>query len=276
METVIANPTPANGTTATPAQQEPVSSTGTAPTNGEARQSAPVEDNFTRVDPNTLPPQLKQTYENMLRDYKDKTARVSETAKTEAAKMTEAYKKKADFYDAFVQHEDLVKYYEDFRQKLTQPPANPTDPQNQEIQTVKQQIQEIQAQKVIEDFQNAKNEKGDFINGDFEKLGNIVVGEIPNQDGTKNTYSLLRAAVELASGTTPAEKLMNGYKSAKATFDAIFEEGKKMGMGRIQAKVRNSSLPPSSVNPGSSAPHRAKNALEALQFAKQGLLPPNE
>ena len=68
--------------------------------------------------------------------------------------------------------------------------------------------------------------------------------------------------------------LKGGVGPAKATYDAIFEEGKKAGKGQMQQRAQNGSFVPSGTTAVSgTAPHRAKNALEALQFAKQGLMP---
>ena len=124
----------------------------------------------------------------------------------------------------------------------------------------------------IKAFEEAKNEKGELLHPDFEKFSGLRLGTHPQA----GEYDLLRAAIELAPGETPQEKMENGYKAAKATYDAMFEEGKKAGMGRLQTKARNGTFAPSSVNAGSTAPHRAKNAVEALEFARKGLAVPNE
>src|SRR5882724_9055989 len=82
-ETAVASPTPETQTATPGASQEPVSSgSGTVQTNGsEAPATAPSEDSFYSGDPNSLPPELKQAYTNMLKDYKQKTTSIADVRK---------------------------------------------------------------------------------------------------------------------------------------------------------------------------------------------------
>ena len=136
----------------------------------------------------------------------------------------------------------------------------------------KAQVEEIQSEVVK--FESAVDDKGKPLHPDFAALGEIHIGSLARPNGKEDRYSLLRFAIETAPGNTPTEKLENGYKAAKAVRDAIFEEGKKAGMGRLQQKSAAASIPPSgSFAPSGTAPAKAKNALEAIQFARQGLSP---
>lgn len=273
----LTNPNPAGAAAATPSATEPATATsGTVQPNGAANgQSASVEEMFGNVDPKTLPPQLKSVYDNMLRGFKEKTTKVAETVKSEVAKATEAYRQKAEFYDQVAQQEEFVKMWNEHVQKATQSqPANDADPKltkfEQELQAVKMELQTAKTLEVINAFAEAKSEAGDKLHPDFDKLSGFKLGTHQRA----GEYDLLRTAIELAPGNTPQEKMENGYKAAKATYDAIFEEGKKAGMGRIQDKVRRGSMAPSSSSsPQSIAARPPKNALEALEFARQGLAP---
>lgn len=250
--------------------------------NGEAGsgQSATGSESFIPqgVDLKSLPPALRAHIEkmnsDMVRGFTEKTTKLAQTIKTETEKAVEAYRQKAEFYDQFVNHPDLVKQYNDYVARLQQQATAQQEKTGavdekviQEIQQIKTELQTAKVLEHVNAFADAKDGKGALLHPDFEKLSNFKIGT----HSKAGDYDLLRASVELAPGKTPQEKLENGYKAAKATYDAIFEEGRKAGMGRIQQKLKNGSLPPSTSTAASIAPRRPKNAMEALEFARQGL-----
>jgi hypothetical protein len=251
--------------------------TGTVPPNGEANDGvAPAgEETFTKVDPKTLPPQLRQSYENMLRDYKEKTTKISETIKSESSKEAVAYRQQAEAYDQIAQQEEFVRQWNEYVQKSqNQTKEEPGDPKLSQLeakfQEINQKLQLSEMSQITEAFADAVNEKGVKLHPEFDELNSLSIGQV--QDG--EDFSLLRACVELAQGSNPQEKLANGYKSAKAAYNAIFESGKKAGMGRVQAKVMNGSQPP--TNSGgdilSVTDKKPKSAKEALDMARKGLV----
>lgn len=273
----LTNSNPGDGTTAT-LETAPATANGTVHTNGEAAgaQSASVgEETFTKVDPRTLPPALRQSYDNMLRDYKEKTTKLSETIKSEAAKATEAYRAKAEFYDQIAAQEEFVKQWNDHVQKSQAANNGQTetgDPalskMEQKIKEMSEKLQMTEMSQVTDAFAEAVNEKGEKLHPDFDMLNSISIGK---HNGTDD-YSLLRAAIELATGNSPQEKLAVGYKEAKRIYDSIFEQGKKAGMGRLQAKALNGSLPPTNAGGEvlSVTDKKPKNAHEALAMARRG------
>lgn len=251
----------------------------TSPNGGQATEAAPT-DLFQGMDPNKLPPQAKVFYDQMLKDYREKTTRLSETIKSEAAKAAEAYKSKAETYDQIAAQEEFVKQWNEYVKKSQgqgENPQNPGDPVLTEMKAkldeMNQKIQLNEMAQITESFADAVNEKGEKIHPDFDALNDIVVGEIAN-GSQKEPFSLLRAAVELANGNSPQEKLANGYKMAKAARDAIFEEGRKAGMGRVQQKVINGTQPAAhSVGETLSVTDKKpKNAREALDMARKGII----
>jgi len=274
----LENSTPETGATAT-AEMPPVSGTGTVQANGEATGVAPAgEETFTKVDPNKLPPQLRESYNNMLRDYKEKTQRISETTKSEVEKAVQAYRDKAAQYDQIATQEEFVKQWNEYVQKTqaqTGQAPQEGDPvlsqMKAQLQEMNQKIQLSEMAQITEAFAEAENEKGEKINQAFDALNNISIGKLQIGNETED-FSLLRACIELDSSKTPQEKLANGYKMAKAVYDQIFESGKKAGMGRLQTKVNNGSLPPtnSSSEGLSMTERKPKNAREALEMAKRG------
>lgn len=284
MNEPISTATPGSEAPATPETGTETPANGNGQLNGEAGngQSATGSDSFLPqgLDLKTLPPALRAHLENvnkeMVRGFTEKTTKLSETIKAETAKAVASYKEKAEFYDQFVAHEDLVKYYNDYANRLQQKATMQQETTGHVDNELKQEIQQIKTElatsktlEIVNAFAEAKDEKGNLVHPDFEKLSGIKIGK-HDQGGE---IDILRTAISIAPGKTPAEKLENGYRAAKAAYDSIFEEGRKAGMGRLQAKAKNGSLPPSSSAASSTASRRPKDALEALQFARQGLVP---
>lgn len=275
----LATDNPTAGIADNPATEPAVPVNGTSATNGQATGAAPADELFKGVDPNKLPPEVKAHYDSMLRDYREKTTKLSETIKSESQKATEAYRQKAELYDQIAQQEEFVRQWNDYVQKAQSSgqPANPADPvlnqMKQQIQEMNQKIQQTELAQVTEAFAEAVNEKGEKLHPEFDQLNGIFIGKL--QEGQESEdFSLLRACIELSPGSNPQEKLANGYKAAKAVHDAIFEAGKKAGMGRVQAKVQNGTIPP--TNAGGEGltitEKKPKNAQEALEMAKKGLM----
>lgn len=278
---LVETPNPKVDSAANPAPSEPAPTPGTSqPSSDATGQGASAEETFTQVNPNTLPPQLRESYNNMLRDYKAKTTGIADRVKTETEKATQEYRDKADWYDKILGQEEFVKQWNTYVDRINQETAaRENDPQavmQKELAQLKAQVQESTTLEAINTFANAKNEKGELAHPDFDKLNSISVGEFDTGNGKRAQMSMLNVAIRMAEGDTPQERIANGYKSANAVYNAIYEEGKKAGLGRMQTKALSSSEPPTISQPGSLAPHRAKNALEALEFARQGLAVPKD
>lgn len=283
METDISTAAPEVDATAPSATGTDAAQNGNGQPNSQANgQSAAGSESFVpkNVDLNTLPPQVRayvdEVNKQMVRGFTEKTTKLSETVKSETAKAVEAFKQKAEFYDQIAKEEAFVKMWNEHVQRSSQPDPN-VDPTQQKLEAIERRQQEIDVKvrtaetlEVINAFAEAKDAKGQKLHPDFDKLSELKIGTHQKS----GQYDLLRAAIELAPGNSSHEKMENGYKAAKATYDAIFEEGKKAGMGRVQQRAQNGSFAPTGVtNATGTAPHRAKDAMEALQFAKQGLMP---
>lgn len=264
-------------------------SNGTGTSNGEASQSATVQDSFIPegVDINTLPPNVRAMVDkinkDMVRGFTEKTTKLSETTKSEVAKAVEAYKQKAEFYDSIASQEAFVNKWNEYvkeQEKSAQGHGSVDangDPivnqMKQELQEMKQKMQISEMSQITEAFAEAVNEKGEKLHPEFDALNNFSLGKIQNGNQAEE-FSLLRASIELAPGKTPQEKLANGYKAAKATYDAIFEMGKKAGMGRLQTKALNGSLPPSNstIEGLTTTDKKPKSAKEAMDLARRGVM----
>lgn len=279
MDNQISGDTQAAPVVDTPATGQTTDAAGTPQANGQpGGQSGHVEDIFQGVDPAKLPPELRPHLDSMVRKYREKTEKLSETVKSEVTKATEAYKKKAEFYDQLAAEKEFVDQWNAHVQKRQTVQNQNVDPTQKELAEIKERQAALELKAAaaenldaINGFANAKDEKGTLLHPEFDDLSSIMVATHPE---TGKEISLIQLAILTAPGNTVQERLDAGYKKAKASYDAIFEKGKKAGMGRLQDKVRGSSMEPSSMHNVTGQASRApKNALEALQFAKQGLAP---
>lgn len=248
---------------------------GTSGTDGQAQGGAPDEI-FKGIDPQKLPPELKKTYDSMLTDYRGKTAKLSESIKAEVEKATQSYKSKADMYDSISAQEEFVTKWNEYVQKSQ---ANPNQNGDPVLEKVKAQVDEMnrkmqtqEMEQVTNAFAEAVDDKGVKVHPNFDKLNDIMVGSLKEGDSVEG-YSLLRAAIELSPGT-PQEKLVGGYKKADEIYKAIFEEGRKAGMGRVRDKILNGTLPPTGGTNDSLTitEKKPRNAREALDMAKRGVI----
>lgn len=225
------------------------------------------------IDPKTLPPALKAVYDNLYRDYQKKTTSIAERVKAEVAKSVSGYKEKAEQFEQIVNNDEFVKMWNDYveKSKSAQSNGRPVDEVSKKLQDIEVKLKTQESLEAINIFADAKDEKGEMLHPDFDRLSEIKIGT-HSQSGE---YDLLRAAIELAPGDSYMEKLENGYQAAKEVYDTIFEEGRKAGMGRMNDKVKNSTYAPSagSSKLSSYAQKQPANALEALEMARKGLLP---
>jgi len=252
--------------------------------NGEATegQSATGSENFIPqgVDVNSLPPALRAHVEKinkeMVRGFTEKTQQLAEKIKAETEKSVSSYKQKAEWFDRVsandVARERINKVIEELTreaQQQQQQTGHVDESLKQEVRQIKTELETEKMTQYVNAFADAKDEKGTPLHPEFEKYASLSVGKLP--DGS--SASLLRIAAMVAPGNTAQEKLTNGYKAAEQFYKSILEEGRKLGMGRVQAKVRNGSIPPTSSASTNVANRRPKNALEAIEMARQGLAP---
>jgi len=276
MELTADNPAPVGADN--PSVEPAAVDNGTGTADGQVSGGTPEsqdQDIFKGIDPKTLTPKERQLYNSMLTDYRTKTGKLSETVKSQVEKEVAAYREKASQYEMIANEEAFVKQWNDYvkkTQEQTGESPKQGDPVLTELQekfkSMEQKLQQAELSKVTDAFAEAVDDKGVKLRPDFDALNNKIIGKVGNEE-----YSLLRASIEMASGRTPQEKLANGYKAAKAFHDAIFEEGRKAGLGRLQEKSRNGTIPPS--NSGgevlTTTEKRPKNAHEALQMARRGI-----
>lgn len=295
-EPAVMSPTP-DAAPATPVT-EPAAANGTVqPVSGDAPgQSAPAEETFLSADPTTLPPQLRQAYENMLRDYKTKTTKLADERKQYSG--FEDYRKKAEVYDQLSQDERFVQYWNSQNSPQIPPQPNGQDQaMQQELQQLWLEAQsdpnkaiefhrkvaqmemsqltqkqaeierkqlESDAVNVVDAFADAVDEKGQKLRPDFDDPHmQFLINSVINQNPPK-TQKEWQTAITKA------------YDHAKSVYQDIFTKGKSAAQGAIQTKAQNSTEKPSTsvgeVYSGSDP--KKLTAAEAVNLARKGIRVP--
>ena len=238
------------------------------------------------VDVNTLPPvlraELDRINKEMVRGFTTKTEEIANQRKEyEAAKQdAELFKQ----YKSTLQDERFVQQWNEYvksQSQVAENEGNEVDPEIAELkQTVAAMVQENQATKAmtfIDAWASAKDENGTPLRPEFGDFEAIKVNEGNN---------LMNLCIELARNDISAKGgkmspdliLDSGYKMAKDLHARIFEEGRKSAFGKVQAKIRNASQPPTvptnqTVFSGDS---KSIDGAKALAMAKKGIQIPRE
>lgn len=252
--------------------------TGEASTqNGQTASSA---ESFTNVDPNSLAPELKESYNNMLRDYKRKTAEIADKRRS-----IQEVEEKANRFDQISSDEAFVKFYNGYgKETPSSPDAESSTVDDEEdftkafesrenfakyVQkingTLKEQLEvtqkDLQVQKADRLISSFKSRAG---NEDFESL---------NRDGLVTGY------VQLNRPKSEAEwekTLTSARDYARKIYGSARQEGKREALGTIEKKVESSSeVPtesPSQIYSGT-AP-KELSAREAMELARKGIKVP--
>lgn len=250
--------TTANPSTVTTTGTEPVATTTTATTTtGEAQttqdQAAPGGDTFTQVDPNSLAPKDRASYDNMLRDYKKKTAEAAE------------YRRKADAYDTWqrnqaaeaakITDDDFNRAFENKEgfQTLIQKTAEPV---LSELKATKQELAATKADLFVKDFKTKHT--------DFDDL---------DSDGLITGYVQLNPPKTEGEWMTTVKTAYDYAKKLRSKYEDL---GYKRGISRVQEKADQSTALPSGGNaPTYSGPDpKTLTAEQAVELAMKGIRVP--
>lgn len=292
---VESNPAPAAPAAPAPAEsQAPVVPAGTPEgQNGPAQtqeQGASVEEQFSNVDPKTLPPELQAIYKSMQADYTKKTQKAAE-----AAKKAEAYdqltgdqrfrdywsglsrKEKTEFKEQKAEVEKTLgqkitddEFSKAFENKdnflnLLKRVADDSRSQDQKrIQELEQKLTVNEAADVVEAFATEIGQDGKPLRPDFYEMNdpkyNLITGFLqvnPPEDQSPQAYT---------------ERLNQAYSWAKSLTQDFYAKGKNEALSIIQKKAAASSQPPTQAAKNSVSAKDAKNITprEALEMAKRG------
>lgn len=259
----ISNPTPDATQTATPATGpangtvgtvDPTRNVSDAPTQSD--QTAPDETFTSSVDPKSLSPKERKAYDNMLSDYKKKTAEIAQQRREWEQKLKEA-EEKAQRFDQISSDEEFVTYCNQ-RQEQAQssqgqhngsPEMAPIDPV-----TVKREVDVLKANLLIKDFKTKPGHE------DFDELeqNQLISGYIErNPPRTEKEWN---------------DRLEKAYAWAKSLKQNWYESGRKSALQRIDEKVSSSVQPPtSSPAPAFSGDPKKLSVAEAVDLAKRGI-----
>lgn len=261
------------------------SSNGTTETtetkSSEAPQTAPAEETFTTVDLKTLDKKNLEAYNNMLRDYKKKTAAIAE-----ASKRYERYKdvdidaalQKAQYFEQLSQDENIRNYLNS-ASEAAQESISPeewtqmqSDPQKM-AEFVQSQVAQAQA-KMAQQQQLAV---------DAAKFVDSFAGEMDNQTGQKKRADfgeLLELGLinhfrigQMASGgpETWGPALETAYTEAKNLYKKVYDKVQADLKKAAKETISNSSEMPSASGPNIAAKMRNPNDVaEAYELAKRG------
>lgn len=290
--------TPVEAVAEAPGQSAPVSVGTPEGQNGSAgtqEQSASVEDNFSNIDPKTLPPELQAIYKNLQADYTKKTQSIAE-----ARKKAEAYdhiskdqrfvdywsglnkQQKAEFKEQKAEAEKrlgekitderFAKAFnskDDFLALLEEVVQDRSEKSQKKIEALEKQLSLKDAADVVESFASQVDPKtGQAMRPDFYKLdedqlisGFLTINQPEN--GSQDAY---------------LAKLNEAYSWAKSVSSKYYELGKKETLARIQQKAATSTeMPTNSVKTAWTGGDPKKMSVsELVALAKKGIRVPRD
>lgn len=281
--TAVAEPASAPAGQAVPAAPQTPSQNGQAATQA---QSAPAEESFSSVDPETLPPELKAIYKNLQADYTKKLQPIADI------------RKKADAYDAVSRDQRFVDYWkglnqtqkadykeqkaevekklgekisdEDFTKAfnskdeflsfLERVVQDRSEKSQKKIEKLEQQLSLKESREVIDDFAIETGTDGKPLRPDFDSLNEeqLITGYL-NVNPPENT-----------SREAYIAKLNEAYGWAKHVSQKYIEKGKAEALQIIQKKAAASTEPPTSSAKGAYTGPKMPSVREAIELAKKG------
>ena len=275
----------AQATTETPSQNGSAASQA---------QSAPVEESFSNLDPQTLPPEMQAVYKQMQADYTKKTMSVADLRKkadqfdqlAQDKRVVDfvnglSKEQKADYKEQkaevekqlgeIIPDEEFQKLFqtkEGFLELIAKVVEAKSEKTQKKIAELEQYKQVTDASRIVEAFATEQDAEGKPVRPDFYKL---------DEDGLINGY--LRLAVpEGAPSQEYQAKLQEAYRWAKATTQKYFDAGKAEALKIIQAKAATSThLPTTTAKGAYTGPDPKKiTPLEAFEMAKKGIRIPQQ
>lgn len=290
--TVVAEPVTGAGAQAPVSTGQAASpSVGTPNPSGQAStqgQSASVEDKFSNVDPETLPPELKAIYKNLQADYTKKTQGVAQVKQKadyfdqlsnnqkfkdywtgqNRQEKTEFKEQKAEIEKKLGEKISDKEFFESFQSKdgfldlLEKVVKDRTEGLSKKNDELSKQLSVKEAADVVESFATQMDKDGKAVRPDFYKL---------DEDGLITGY----LTVNQPEGANPKvyqQKLNEAYTWAKQVTQKYYEAGRQEALTRIQQKAAASTEMPTQAAKGAyNGPDPKKlTPREAIEYAKKG------
>lgn len=252
-------------------------------------QGASTQDNFSNIDPKTLPPELQAVYKNLQADYTKKTQSIAERAKkadsydqiSRDPRFVEYWsglnkQQKADFKDQKAEAEKRLgekipddRFQKAFESKdgfldlIAEVVKETSAKDRKEIDDLKQYRTVNEASSIVESFATEAGPDGKPLRPDFYGL---------DEDGLINGFLRLNAPDKGYSASEYPGKLNEAYSWAKTLSQKYYEKGKQEALARIQEKVKTSSHPPTQAVKGaySGGDPKKLSVREAMDMAKRG------
>lgn len=275
----------------------PETSNGQAAPDVNQGQGATAEENFTSIDPKTLPPELQAIHKSLLGDYTKKTMAIAEERKL-LAKASD----KAKAYDELTNNTRFKETWAEMdRREKTQ------------FKEQKAEAEKRLGEKISdEEFMKAFNSKDEFLSllekvvEDKRAKDQKKIIELEQKVGTSEAANIIDSiALEVGKDGKPVrpdfysldeDQLITGYLRlnvtenpadfqsrvteaydwAKSVSHKYYEKGKADGLKIVQTKVQNSTEPPtiSSKNAYTGTDPKKLDASEAVALARKGIRVP--
>lgn len=259
---------------------------------GQATQeSAPANvETFTKVDVNTLNAKDREAYNNMLRDYKAKTAEIASQRKQYEGINLEELRQKAELYDRAIQEQQAhaaktsdQSMQEELQLLWQEAQTDPmkavefhrrianleVDKVREAVDAMKQEKLEAEAMTFVKSFATATDPKtGEPLRPDYDSVDDTglirhffdeFLAEHPNMS-TKDWPKAIETA----------------WSKAKASYDGIYQKGFQAALAKQQAKADGSTEIPTGASMSNerllSQQDAAKLTVkEAVELARQGI-----
>lgn len=273
-------PTPAPAPAAAPGTAEPQKGSEAPATSAPAAQgeAAPSEDSFLSNDPKSLPPELRKHYDNMLRDYKRKTADVAELRKrAEAFDAIRQDKRFVDFWTNQVALEQqALRKLEDTKQGM-----DVSDEEFEKALSSKQEFLKLMA-KVAQGSTQDIQKKLEQTQAELTTSRASEAIEEFAEQGHQDIYDLESnyGFISYQFKADPNIKLDDAYNNAKAVYDQIYQKGFEAARAELQANMQKKAAASTEIPSGAPAgayagPDPKKlTAAEALAYARKGIVVP--
>jgi hypothetical protein len=280
--------------------QSAPASTGTSDQNGQAAstqaQSAPAEESFSSIDPNTLPPELQAVYKSMQSDYTKKLQPIADMRKKADAfdKVSSrsdfrdwwsgaTKEQKADFKEQKaeaektlgqkISDEEFTKGFQskdDFLSLIEKVVTDRSEKSQKKIEQLEQKLSVKDAESYVDQFATEVGKDGKPVRPDFYSLDDdrLITGYLqlsidPNKGIGADEY---------------AQKLNEAYSWAKGISQKYYEKGKAEALQIIQKKAAASTEPPTGAAKGAyTGPDPKKMSVrEAMELAKKNIRVPRD
>lgn len=278
--------------TATPAMA-PVSTPVSTVTDqsGQATESAPADtDTFTKVDVNTLTAKDREAYNNMLRDYKAKTAEIAAQRKQYEGVNLEELRQKASLYEQAIQAQQAQETQTADEAQQAELQQLWQEAQSDPMKAIEfhRRIANLEVEKVREAVDGIKQEKLEaeamtfvksFATATDPKTGEPLRPDYDDVDDTglirHNFEQFLQENPNMSTKDWP-KAIETAWQKAKASYDSVFQKGFQKAMSQQQAKLNGSTEMPTGTSMSNERLLSQKDAAkltvkEAVELARQGI-----